>query len=201
MEITPDLEAKLRKIFRSFNKFMLALWRLGLGGFGNPTKFGGAVMVIKHKGRKTGLTRYAPVNFAVIDGDVYCMAGFGVKTHWYLNILADPEVELWLPDSRWAGIAEDISETENREEILRKVLIASGFAGPLFGANPRRMTDEQFGDLLETYRLVRIQRIAPVTGPGGPGDLAWLWPVATFVLLGLLLRLRRRRSRSIFPER
>jgi deazaflavin-dependent oxidoreductase (nitroreductase family) len=194
MDITPETEVKIRKIFRSFNKFMLSLWRLGLGGFGNPTKYGGAVMVIKYKGRKTGLTRYAPVNFAVIDGDVYCMAGFGERTHWYQNILADPEVELWLPNSRWAGIAEAASEVENRVEILRKVLVASGFAGPLFGANPRRMTDEQVEELLETYRLVRIRRAAPVTGPGGPGDLAWVWPVATFLLLGLLLRPKRRRS-------
>lgn len=194
MEITPETDVKFRKIFRSFNKFMLSLWRLGLGGFGNPTKYGGAIMVIKHKGRKTGLTRYAPVNFAVIDEDVYCMAGFGEKTHWYQNILVEPEVELWLPDSRWAGIAEEASEAENRVEILRKVLVASGFAGPLFGANPRRMTDEQVEELLETYRLVRIQRAAPVTGPGGPGDLAWVWPVATFVLLGILLRPKRRRS-------
>lgn len=194
MEITPETDVKFRKIFRSFNKFMLSLWRLGLGGFGNPTKYGGALMVIKHKGRKTGLTRYAPVNFAVIDEDVYCMAGFGEKTHWYQNILVEPEVELWLPDSRWAGIAEEASEAENRVEILRKVLVASGFAGPLFGANPRRMTDEQVEELLETYRLVRIQRAAPVTGPGGPGDLAWVWPVATFVLLGILLRPKRRRS-------
>ncbi len=194
MEITPETDVKFRKIFRSFNKFMLSLWRLGLGGFRNPTKYGGALMVIKHKGRKTGLTRYAPVNFAVIDEDVYCMAGFGEKTHWYQNILVEPEVELWLPDSRWAGIAEEASEAENRVEILRKVLVASGFAGPLFGANPRRMTDEQVEELLETYRLVRIQRAAPVTGPGGPGDLAWVWPVATFVLLGILLRPKRRRS-------
>ena len=194
MEIIPETDVKFRKIFRSFNKFMLSLWRLGLGGFGNPTKYGGAIMVIKHKGRKTGLTRYAPVNFAVIDEDVYCMAGFGEKTHWYQNILVEPEVELWLPDSRWAGIAEEASEAENRVEILRKVLVASGFAGPLFGANPRRMTDEQVEELLETYRLVRIQRTAPVTGPGGPGDLAWVWPVATFLLLGFLLRPKRRRS-------
>ena len=194
MEITAETEVKFRRIFRSFNKFMLALWRLGLGGFGNPTKFGGAVMIIKYRGWKTGLTRYAPVNFAVIDGDVYCMAGFGKKTHWYQNIMVDPEVELWLPDSRWAGIAEEANEVENRVEILRKVLVASGFAGPLFGANPRRMTDEQVEKLLETYRLVRIQRAAPVTGPGGPGDLAWVWPVTTFLLLGLLLRPKRRRS-------
>lgn len=150
-------------------------------------------MVIKHRGWKSGLVRYAPVNFAEIDGDIYCTAGFGRKTHWYKNIMEDPNIELWLPDSRWAGIAEDVSEDENRVQILRAVLIASGFAGPLFGYNPRKMTDEQVDAMMDSYRLIRIQRTQPVTGPGGPGDLDWIWPLSTFMLLWLLLRRRRRR--------
>jgi deazaflavin-dependent oxidoreductase (nitroreductase family) len=193
MTYSPETEAQLRKIFKGFNHFMLALWRLGLGGYGNPTEFGGAIMVIKHKGRKSGLTRYAPVNFAEIDGEIYCMAGFGEKTHWYQNLQADPNVELWLPDSRWMGIAEEASGAENRIDIMRAVLIASGFAGPLFGANPRKMSDEQVEKLLDSYRIMRIRRTEPATGPGGPGELAWVWPVATFALLGLLFRRRKRR--------
>jgi deazaflavin-dependent oxidoreductase (nitroreductase family) len=193
MTYSPQAESQLRKMFRGFNQFMLALWRLGLGGYGNPTRLGGAVMVIKHRGRKTGLTRYAPVNFAEIDGEIFCTAGFGKKTHWYQNLLADPNVELWLPDSRWAGLAEDVTDGEKRVEIMRAVLIASGFAGPLFGANPHKMSDEQVEKLLESYRLIHISRTEPVTGPGGPGDLAWIWPLTTLTLLWLMLRRRRRK--------
>ena len=193
MEITPEQEALLRRIFRYLNKFMLSIWRLGLGGFGNPTKLGGAVMVIKHTGWRTGLTRYAPVNYAIIDGDVYCTAAMGERTHWYRNIIAQPEVELWLPDSRWVGTAEDVSELENRAELLRKILIASGFAAPLFGVNPRKFSDEELDKLVDRFRLIRIQRDAPMTGPGGPGDLAWIWPLSTFLLLVLLLFPKRRR--------
>jgi deazaflavin-dependent oxidoreductase (nitroreductase family) len=192
MSYTPETEARMREIFKALNRFMLMLWRLGLGGYGNPTKYGGAVMVIKHQGRKSGQARYAPVNFAKVDGDIYCMAGFGAKTHWYKNLLANPNVELWLPDSRWAGMAEDVSDDENRVEMMRAVLVASGFAGPLFGANPRQMSDDQIQALIGPYRLMHIRLTVPVTGPGGPGDLAWVWPLATFVLLGLLFRRRRR---------
>jgi deazaflavin-dependent oxidoreductase (nitroreductase family) len=194
MTYSPEVEAQLRKIFKGFNHFMLGLWRLGLGGYGNPTEFGGAIMVIKQKGRKSGLTRYAPVNFAEVDGDIYCAAAFGEKTHWYQNLLADPNVELWLPNSRWAGIAEEANDSENRIEIMRAVLVASGFAGPLFGANPRKMSDEQVEQLFNSYRIMRIRRTEPVTGSGGPGELAWVWPVATFALMGLLLRRRKRRK-------
>jgi deazaflavin-dependent oxidoreductase (nitroreductase family) len=196
MTYSPETAAQLRKFFKGLNHFMLTLWRLGLGGYGNPSEVGGAIMVIKHKGRKSGLTRYAPVNFAEIDDEIYCMAGFGEDTHWYQNILADPNVELWLPDSRWAGIADEVSDSENRVAIMRAVLVASGFAGPLFGANPRKMSDEEVEKLLDPYRIIRIRRVEPVTGPGGPGDLAWVWPLATFTLLGLFIRRRKRRKQN-----
>jgi hypothetical protein len=38
------------------------------------------------------------------------------------------------------------------------------------------------------YMLVRIRREAARTGKGGPGDLAWLWPLAALLLLPLALR-------------
>ncbi|MDF1500594.1 MAG: nitroreductase family deazaflavin-dependent oxidoreductase [Anaerolineales bacterium] len=192
MELSLETERKLRAGFRVLNRFMLALWRLGLARYGNPSRYGGAIMIIKHIGRKTGRTRYAPVNYAETSDAVYCTAGFGERTHWYRNLLANPEVDLWLPDSRWRGVAEDVTESDERVERLRDVLVASGFAGPLFGFNVRHMTENQVEDLLELYRLVRIRKLSPLTGPGGPGDLAWVWPTATFLLLGWLLYTRRR---------
>ena len=196
MDLSYDREQQLRKVFKAFNKFMLFLWRLGIANYGNPSRFGGAVMVIKHCGRKTGLPRYAPVNYYETDEDVYCTAGFGKQTHWYQNIMAEPEVELWLPDSRWAGIAEDISDAEDRVHLLRNVLIASGFAGPLFGVDPRSMSDADIEGILEHYRLVRIRKTTPVTGPGGPGDLAWVWPLSTVLLFIILIFFPRRERKK-----
>jgi deazaflavin-dependent oxidoreductase (nitroreductase family) len=185
-------EQRLRRIFKYINHFMLLLWRLGLGSWGNGTSFGGSVMVIKHTGRKSGLTRHTPVNYAFVDGDIYCTAGFGKVSDWYLNIMADPEVEVWLPEGRWAGTAADVTEKENSHLIFHQVLIASGFAGPLFGLNPRYLSDLDLISLLESYRLIRIRPLNALTGAGGPGDLAWIWPAATFVLLGLLLYRRKK---------
>ncbi len=191
MELTQISEQRLRAIFKSFNRFMLLLWRLGLGSWGNGTEFGGSIMVIKHTGRKTGLTRYTPVNYAVVDDDIYCTAGFGRVCDWYSNLRAIPQVEIWLPDGRWAGVAEDVSDSKDRGALLRQVIIASGFAGPLFGADPKKLTDADFEKLMDRYRLIRIQRKGAVTGPGGPGDLAWVWPLSTFILLLLWFRRRR----------
>jgi deazaflavin-dependent oxidoreductase (nitroreductase family) len=188
MELSTSAEQRLRTAFRILNEFMLILWRLGLAKYGNPTRYGGAIMVIKHVGRKTGRIRYTPVNYHETDRYVYCTAGFGRKTHWYRNILAHPTIELWLPDSRWEGVAEDISDAQDRAALLRRVLLASGFAGPLFGVDPRRMDDNEIDALFDTYRLVRIQKVSPMTGPGGPGDLVWVWPVLVSILVLVLAR-------------
>jgi len=193
MEFSQISEQRLRRIFKSVNRFMLLLWRLGLGRWMKWPELSGAIMVIKHTGRKTGLTRLTPLNYAIVDGDVYCTAGFGSVSDWYLNILANPQVELWLPDGRWAGMAEDVSDSKDRGALLRQVIVASGFAGPLFGVDPKKLTDADFEKLMDSYRLIRIQRTEAVSGPGGPGDLAWVWPLSTFMLLLLILARRRRR--------
>ena len=194
MELSQTTEERLRTIFKFFNRFMVLMWRLGLGSWMIGTKYGGYILVIKHTGRKTGLTRFTPVNYATIDGDIYCTSGFGKSADWYRNIQSNPEVEVWLPNSRWAGVAEDVTDAENRTELLRHVITASGFAGPLFGVNPKNFTDNDYETLLESYRLIRIQRAEALTGPGGPGELAWIWPLTTFVLLWVLSRRRKIRS-------
>jgi deazaflavin-dependent oxidoreductase (nitroreductase family) len=191
--LTPAVEASLRRGFRYFNKFMLMLFRLGLAGpaFGNGTRWGGWIMVLSQRGRKSGLLRRTPLNYAVVGEEVYCTAGFGAQADWYRNIQANPNVELWLLEGRWAGVAEDVSDSPQRLELLRKVLIASGFASLAAGIDPVKLTDDELDAVTKSYRLVRIRRTTPLTGPGGPGDIAWIWPLATFLLLPLAFRRRR----------
>jgi hypothetical protein len=71
-------------------------------------------------------------------------------------MLANPNIELWLPEGKRKAHAEDISDSPNRLFLLRQVIIASGFAGPLFGINPKKMNDEQLDALSKEYRLVHF---------------------------------------------
>jgi deazaflavin-dependent oxidoreductase (nitroreductase family) len=187
-DATSKSEERLLRFFRTLNRFMVALWRLGLGGGINGwPSVGGRIMVLTHLGRRTGIRRRTPLNYAIVDGDVYCTAGFGGGSDWYRNILADPQVEIWLPDGWWAGSASDHSGSDARIDLLRKVLIASGFAAWLAGIRPRTDSDPKLAALTEEYRLLRIRRSHALTGRGGPGDLAWIWPLATMILLLILL--------------
>jgi deazaflavin-dependent oxidoreductase (nitroreductase family) len=152
-------------------------------------------MVLVHKGRKSGLLRKTPVNYAVVDDVIYCAAAFGSRADWYRNVVADPRVQVWLPDGWYAGEAEEVPPDDpQRLALMRQVLIASGFAAPLFaGVNPKTISDDQLAEISAPYRLIRIYPSEACTGPGGPGDLAWVWPASTFILLGLLLLGRRLR--------
>lgn len=148
----------LRKIFHALNPFMVFMLRIGLGWTMNIwPAVSGRVMVIKHRGRKSGKEYFTPVNYALVDGEVYCTAGFGSISDWYRNMLANPDIELWLPEGKRKARAEDISDSSNRLFLLRQVIIASGFAGPLFGINPKKVNDEQLDALSKDYRLVHFK--------------------------------------------
>jgi deazaflavin-dependent oxidoreductase (nitroreductase family) len=190
----PHTEERLRQGFKKFNRFMMLMWRLGLGPWVNAwPEVGGRIMVLTHTGRKTGIKRRTPVNYAIADGEIYCTAGFGSVSDWFRNIMANPKVEVWLPDGWWAGVAEEMTDTKTRIPLLRQVLIASGFAARAAGIDPVGMTNEELDAATADYRLIRIRRTDARTGPGGPGELAWVWPLATVLLLPLVLFRRRKR--------
>lgn len=156
-KFTPQQMNSLRKIFRAGNRFMVFMWKIGLGKAINSWPEGfGRIMVIKHRGRKSGKEYLTPVNYAIVQGEIYCTAGFGSISDWYRNILVYPRVELWLPDGNQIACAEDISHSPQRLFLLRQVIIASGFAGPLFGVNPKKLNDDELNKVSKNYRLVHF---------------------------------------------
>jgi deazaflavin-dependent oxidoreductase (nitroreductase family) len=186
----PGTERLLRWAFRLLNKgFMVPAFRLGFGpAMGSP--YGGYIMVIKSRGWKSGKTRYTPVNYAIADGCVYCLAGFGTKAHWIKNLESDPNAELLLPGGTVACRAERVEEPAERQRMLRQILINSGFAAFLFGQiNPLRASDQKVAELARDYIVLRFRPSGIGAGAFDPGGWFWLWPAAVFIyLIWLLLR-------------
>lgn len=188
------VEDATRKAFKLLNHFMIVMWRLGLGGMVNFWPAGvGRIMVIKHYGRKSGLARLTPVNYTLVKDEIYCVAAYGEKADWYRNVHANPGVEVWLPNGWWEGRVEEIQGQEGRVDLIRQILIASGFAAYTVGLDPHKMDDAALDEATAKYRLLHIKRGAARTGTGGPGDLSWIWPLATMILLPLALIKRKRR--------
>ena len=173
---------RLKAAFRYLNRFMVSMWRLGLGRWVNAWPDGsGRIFVLGHTGRRTGRRLWTPLNYAMVDGQLYCTAGFGATSDWYRNVMAEPRVEVWPPGERWAGLVEEVSDHPEHIRLLREVLVASGFAARAAGIDPRRMNDEELAASTASYPLLRVRRTAgagPLPANPRPGDLSWVWAVA-----------------------
>lgn len=179
----------LRQIFRVLNKyFMVPVFRWGLGLFlVNPLS--GYIMVLKTIGRKTRLERYAPVNYAILDGHIYCLSGFGKIAHWYKNFTAQPQIEMIMPSVTLSGRAATVTDADEWLRATRQILKNSGFAGFLAGINAFRISDE---DLRSKGREMVVIRITPNglrSGTADPGGRLWLWlTIGAVALIIFLLR-------------
>src|SRR5574338_1633755 len=103
-----------RRAFRALNHyFMVPVLKAGLGAW-MGTPFGGWILLLRVRGRKSGVMRDNPLSYLMADGAVWVMAGFGAKTDWYRNLLADPQVELILPGRTVACRAQVADDPDTR---------------------------------------------------------------------------------------
>jgi deazaflavin-dependent oxidoreductase (nitroreductase family) len=188
-----EMENKMRHGFTYLNRyFMVPMFRLGFGPW-MGTPFGGYIMVLKVIGRKTGKVRYAPVNYAIDNGNVYCIAGFGTVSDWYRNLVVNPNVEVIMPSGTIRGTAEHVTDPDERLRILRRVLINAGFAGFFYGYDPRRVTDEQLRESTHDVPVLCIRPHGIGSGASDPGGYAWILTlVSTVLFLAWLARGKKR---------
>lgn len=184
-----------RRTFKVMNRwFMVPLLRAGLGAWlGTPV--GGWILLLRVRGRRSGALRDNPLSYLVADGSVWVMAGFGDRTDWYRNLLADPRVGVILPGRAISCTAEVIDDPDVRHEIMPRLVRAAGLPGYMAGVDPFRAAPE---DVLAATAWVPLIRLRPDDGPispgqDDPGGLGWVWRQATVLVVGawLIGRLRR----------
>lgn len=165
----------LHRGFLAVNRyFAVPALRAGLGAvFSTPV--GGYLMLLRTKGRTSGQVREAPLGYAIMDGAVYCVAGFGRQTHWFRNIEAEPRVEVVLPGRAFAGRAEEVTDPAEYLPKMRHVLVTLGVVGRgTVGCDPRSASDDELRERTRGLPLVRIRATGIAAGPTDPGGLAWI---------------------------
>ena len=171
-------DRRLQKaFFRQFNRlFMVPAFRLGLGRLvSNPIT--GYYLVLETRGRRSGSVLSTPVGYAILDGRVYVMAGWGARTNWYLNALADDRVRLCLADGELAGVAREVEDPDERARALRQILKNSGLMAFTEGVNPWRAGDAAILGNGRAKPVMRIsRRDSQTVRPGrfDPGGMGWL---------------------------
>jgi len=146
-------------------------------------------------GRRSGLPRQTPLNYAILDGRVYLLSGFGRQADWYRNLVAHPQVSVALPGRDLEGTAEPVDDPAEAERAAVAVVRNSGFALVFEGMNPLTATDERLRVQLAGRPVVRITASEPVRpGRHDPGSPFWLLPrtLGVLALLGAARALRRR---------
>src|SRR3970040_1139138 len=112
--------------------FMVPAHRLGLGPWiGTP--IGGYILLLRVRGRRSGVIRETPLSYLIQDGSAWVLAGFGTRTEWYRNLLVDPGVEIWLPGRVMRCRAEEVTDPAIRDPLLPRLVRAAGGPGLLVG--------------------------------------------------------------------
>jgi deazaflavin-dependent oxidoreductase (nitroreductase family) len=185
----------LHQGFNGVNKyFSVPALKMGLGRYvSNPLT--GYLMILRTRGRKSGEMRDAPLGYTVVGEYVYCVAGFGRRTHWFQNVLADPRVEVILPGRSFSGLADEVIDPEERRRVLLPLLRSMGVVAGMVGmGNPWRDSPEEIARKCEGMPLVRVRAIGICAGPEDPGGRYWIVPAvaATYLTLRWLRRPRRK---------
>ena len=174
----------LHAAFNAFNRWLaIPALRTGMGLlFMSPVA--GYTCLLRTRGRTTGLVREAPLLYTIQGGAIHVIAGFGARTQWYRNIVADSRVEVVLPTRAVAGVASDVTDPDEWLARLRDLLRFGGVSGLLLGTVPWTASDEVLREKARGVKVVRIDVPGLAAGPADPGGLLW---IPTTVAQGLLI--------------
>jgi deazaflavin-dependent oxidoreductase (nitroreductase family) len=145
------------------------------------TDAAGHLLVLRTRGRRSGRTREAPLGYVVRDGTILVCAGFGPRTAWYRNLVADPKVSVVLPGGTFEAVAEPVTDAEAYADGIRALVEALGVVGRLSIGDLRHAPAERFDELRGGLPLVRIRPVAIEAGPPAIPSRAWLGLVGTLV--------------------
>jgi len=193
----------LRQAFLMLNRWVAApLIRAG-GGPMLTTTVAGSILLLRTTGWKSGLVREAPLGYALIDGRVVVVAGYGRSAHWFRNALANPEVEVLLPGALIAGHADEITDPDERRATFRTLIECMGVVGRLTLGDVRGRTDAEVDVLTIAFPILAITPTAVRSGPFDPGGIGARINTAVSALAGLaglaaaVRRHQRRRVRHL----
>jgi hypothetical protein len=147
----------LRAFFRLINRFIVVpAFQHGWGRIiSNPIV--GNVMVLGIRGRRTGQMHYTPVSYARMEQDIYCYQGNEMKGQWYLNLLANPNIEVLLPEGRFSGHGEEIHNGAEKLKAIRQILLASGLNHSMYGFDPKTAADDVVMEKTRGMPVIRIR--------------------------------------------
>jgi deazaflavin-dependent oxidoreductase (nitroreductase family) len=94
------------------------------------------VMLLTTKGRRSGLARTNGVSFMPVNDHFVVFSGWGVKSSWYRNVVANPEVMISVGRRRMRATARVVEDPTRRSELMRQMQARSAGCGPPKAVRP-----------------------------------------------------------------
>ena len=88
------------------------------------------VMLLTTRGRRSGLARTNGVSFMPVGDHFVVFSGWGVKSSWYRNVEANPEMMITLGRRRMRATARLVEDPARRIELMRQMQARSSSCGP-----------------------------------------------------------------------
>lgn len=108
-----------RRIPRWLARAPIPLYRHGLGRL-----LGRRLMMLEHRGRRSGLPRHVVLEVADREpGCLFIASGYGPHSQWFRNVRADPRVRVWTGPDRGVPARATVltgEETRQRLEVYRR---------------------------------------------------------------------------------
>ena len=91
-------------------RWMKILSRRMVRTYNGNSRMSRMVLLLTTTGRKTGLPRTTPLQYEEIDGLVYIASARGQQADWFLNLQADPHVQVRVGERQFDALAEPITD-------------------------------------------------------------------------------------------
>lgn len=145
-----------KRIPRRLARAPIPLFRHGFGWL-----LGTRVLMLEHRGRRSGLARY--VVLEVIGRTPYSVtvvSGYAGKAQWFRNVLADPAVRVWtgrrVGDAARAEILRADEARSALEDYRRRHRRAARALGKVLGIDDLTRDAELPPDIADRLPLVRL---------------------------------------------
>jgi deazaflavin-dependent oxidoreductase (nitroreductase family) len=94
------------------------------------------VMLLTTQGRRSGLARTNGVSFMPVGDHFVVFSGWGVRSSWFRNLLANPEMMIKVGRRRMRATAKVVEDPARRIELMRQMQARSSSCGPPMPLRP-----------------------------------------------------------------
>ncbi|OBB34394.1 nitroreductase [Mycolicibacterium peregrinum] len=114
MAALPDLGARLLRN-RRLVRAPIWLYRMRAGAL-----FGSRMLMLEHIGRTSGARRYVVLEVVgrPSPDTIVVASGFGAKAQWFRNVVANPQVRVWLGSHRPAPAVAHVLDQPAVDQVL-----------------------------------------------------------------------------------